>query len=51
MTKDRKEIISKIKSPILKKILSSFASVKGSKIYESFVNRHYKYINSISKKE
>ena len=51
MTKDRKEIISKIKSPILKKVLASFASVKGSKIYESFVNRHYKYINSISKKE
>lgn len=48
MTNDRKNIISKVNSPLLKKILSAFASVKGSKIYESFVNRHYKYISSIS---
>lgn len=51
MTNDRKSIIEKIKSPFLKRVLSSFASVKGSKIYNSFVNRHYLYISALSQKK
>ena len=51
MTNDRINIIEKIKSPFLKRVLSSFASVKGSKIYNSFVNRHYLYISSLSQKK
>ncbi|MDG2139608.1 MAG: class I SAM-dependent methyltransferase [Flavobacteriales bacterium] len=50
MTDDRNNIIKDVKSNFLKKILRSFAAVKGSKIYESFVNRHYKYISLSMKK-
>jgi ubiquinone/menaquinone biosynthesis C-methylase UbiE len=51
MTNDRINIIEKIKSPFLKRVLSSFASVKGSKIYNSFVDRHYLYISALSQKK
>lgn len=50
MTNDRNELIENVKSSLLKRILSAFASVKGSKIYESFVNRHYIYITAHCKK-
>ena len=50
MTNDRLSIIGSIKSPFLKRVLGSFASVKGSKIYNSFVNRHYLYISALSQK-
>jgi ubiquinone/menaquinone biosynthesis C-methylase UbiE len=51
MTNDRNNIINKVNSSFLRKVLKSFASVKGSKIYKSFVDRHYRYISLITQKK
>ena len=51
MTDDRNDIINKVGSSFLRNVLKSFASVKGSKIYKSFVNRHYRYISLITQKK
>jgi ubiquinone/menaquinone biosynthesis C-methylase UbiE len=51
MTDDRNNIINKVNSSFLRKVLKSFASVKGSKIYKSFVNRHYRYISLVTQKK
>ena len=51
MTDDRNNIINKVNSNFLRKVLKSFASVKGSKIYKSFVNRHYRYISLVTQKK
>ena len=51
MTDDRNNIINKVKSSFLRKVLKSFASVKGSKIYKSFVDRHYRYISLVTQKK
>ena len=51
MTDDRNDIINKVNSNFLRKVLKSFASVKGSKIYKSFVNRHYRYISLVTQKK
>ena len=45
MTEQRKNLLKKVKSNYLKRVLESFAAVKGSKIYNSFVDGHYKYIS------
>ena len=51
MTDDRNNIINKVNSSFLRKVLKSFASVKGSKIYKSFVDRHYRYISLVTQKK
>jgi ubiquinone/menaquinone biosynthesis C-methylase UbiE len=51
MTNDRNDIINKVNSNLLRKVLKSFASVKGSKIYKSFVDRHYRYISLVTQKK
>jgi ubiquinone/menaquinone biosynthesis C-methylase UbiE len=51
MTDDRNNIINKVNSNFLRKVLKSFASVKGSKIYKSFVDRHYRYISLVTQKK
>jgi len=51
MTDDRNNIIKKVNSSFLRKVLKSFASVKGSKIYKSFVDRHYRYISLVTQKK
>jgi ubiquinone/menaquinone biosynthesis C-methylase UbiE len=51
MTNDRNNIIDKVGSGFLRKVLKSFASVKGSKIYKSFVDRHYRYISLVTQKK
>jgi len=51
MTDDRNDIINKVNSNFLRKVLKSFASVKGSKIYKSFVDRHYRYISLVTQKK
>jgi ubiquinone/menaquinone biosynthesis C-methylase UbiE len=51
MTDDRNNIINKVGSNFLRNVLKSFASVKGSKIYKSFVDRHYRYISLITQKK
>ena len=51
MTDDRNNIINKVSSSFLRKILKSFASVKGSKIYKSFVDRHYSYVSLVAEKK
>ena len=51
MTDDRNNIINKVNSSFLRKVLRSFASVKGSKIYKSFVDRHYRYISLVTQKK
>ena len=51
MTDDRNNIINKVNSSFLRKVLKSFASVKGSKIYKSFVDRHYRYISFVTQKK
>ena len=51
MTDDRNKIINKVNSSFLRKVLKSFASVKGSKIYKSFVDRHYSYISLVAEKK
>ena len=51
MTDDRINIINKVNSSFLRKVLKSFASVKGSKIYKSFVDRHYRYISLVTQKK
>ena len=51
MTQQRKELLKSVKSNFLKRILESFAAIKGSKIYNSFVDGHYKYISLIKTKK
>jgi ubiquinone/menaquinone biosynthesis C-methylase UbiE len=51
MTDDRNDIINNVNSNFLRKVLKSFASVKGSKIYKSFVDRHYRYISLVTQKK
>ena len=51
MTDDRNKIINKVNSSFLRKVLKSFASVKGSKIYKSFVDRHYSYVSLVAEKK
>ena len=51
MTDERNNIINKVNSNFLRKVLKSFASVKGSKIYKSFVDRHYRYISLVTQKK
>ena len=51
MTDDRNKIINKVNSSFLRKVLKSFASVKGSKIYKSFVDRHYRYVSLVAEKK
>ena len=50
MTESRKKLINNSSSGLLKKVLFSFASVKGSKIFKSFQEGHYKYISALCKK-
>ena len=51
MTDQRMELLSSVKLNFLKKVLESFAAVKGSKIYNSFVDGHYKYISLLMSKK
>ena len=51
MTDQRMELLSSVKLNFLKKVLESFAAVKGSKIYNSFVDGHYKYISMLMSKK
>lgn len=51
MTDQRMELLSSVKLNFLKKVLESFAAVKGSKIYNSFVDGHYKYISILMSKK
>ena len=51
MTDQRMELLSTVKLNFLKKVLESFAAVKGSKIYNSFVDGHYKYISLLMSKK
>ena len=51
MTEQRKNLLKTVRSSFLKRVLESFAAVKGSKIYNSFVDGHYKYISLIMTKK
>ena len=51
MTEQRKNLLKTVKSSFLKRVLESFAAVKGSKIYNFFVDGHYKYISLIMTKK
>tara|TARA_B100000945_G_C20268468_1_gene542736 strand:- start:217 stop:903 length:687 start_codon:yes stop_codon:yes gene_type:complete len=51
MTEQRKNLMKGVNSNFLRNTLESFAAVKGSKIYNSFVDGHYKYISLIKTKK
>jgi ubiquinone/menaquinone biosynthesis C-methylase UbiE len=51
MTESRRNLINNFSSGFLKNVLLSFASVKGSKIFKSFQEGHYKYISAVCQKK
>ena len=51
MSTDRKEAINKLKSGWFRNVLESFASVKGSKVHQSFEDGYLHYISAYFKNE